>query len=157
MTKLQAKGIVLGRNSLKRIQELFPNVRRVRDAKRGVTIRVLPEDSTKGRRKDPQSCALARACVREHIADAAIIGVGSSWLVKGRVATRYKTSTGVGREIVSFDRHQDFAAGADYRLSRIPPSCRMNAHRKAKRGPGLTTRREAFATHKTAGIRVIKK
>jgi hypothetical protein len=146
-------------SALNIIRKKFPEVERVRDSRRTIVIRVKPIDTTSGRKKDPASCALARACVREQIADAAIIGIGYSWLIKGKVATRYKTSTGVGREITSFDRHQDFAAGSDYKLSRVAPSARMNKY-KGNGGPHKTKRDDSKTVvhhHHTANIRVIRK
>lgn len=119
-------------------------------------VRVKEVDTKEGKKKDPAGCALARACVREHIADGAIIGIGYSWLVKGKVATRYKTSTSVGREIVSFDRHQDFATGVDYKLSRVAPSARLDRKVSPSRGPHLTHKPDTDKIHKTANIRVLK-
>lgn len=146
-------------SSLNTIRKQFPEVERVRDSRRTIVIRVKPIDTTSGRKKDPESCALVRACVRERIADAAIIGIGHAWLIKGKVATRYKTSVGVGREITSFDRHQDFAPGTDYKLSKIPPSARMGKY-KGERGPHKAVRdvsKTVVHKHHTADIRVIKR
>ncbi len=145
------------KNALSRVRKFFPGVERVRDSRRTIMVRVKDIDTKQGRKKAPESCALARACVREHIADGAIIGIGNSWLVKGKVATRYKTSDGVAREIVSFDRHQDFAAGVDYKLSRISPSMRLSTKGGFKGGPKLTTKRDTDKVHRTANIRVLKK
>src|SRR6267378_8137210 len=100
---------------LMRLQRLWPDVYTVEDAQENVIISVLDEDQ-KATRADPGDCALARACVREGIADAALIGKGISYLIKGNLATRYNTPESVAREIVSFDRHGDFAAGKDYHL-----------------------------------------
>src|SRR6266536_185942 len=141
----------------KRIREALPQVTKVRDADSTINITVLPKDSAAGRRRDPNNCALARACVREKIADAAVIGIGSSWLIKGNVATRYLTSEAVSREITSFDRHHDFAAGQDYKLSRIPPAKRLGKKEWPKTGPHIRTKIDASAYHHTANIRVIRK
>ncbi len=146
-------------SALNNIRKKFPQVERVRDSRRTIVIRVKPIDSTSGHKKDPESCALVRACIRENIADAAIIGIGNSWLIKGKVATRYKTSTGVGREITSFDRHQDFAVGNDYKLSKIAPASRMGKY-KGEKGPKLTKRDDSKTVvhqHHTANIRVIRR
>ena len=145
--------------ALNKIRKQFPQVERVRDSRRTIEVSVKPNDTTSGRKKDPASCALARACVRTHIADAAIIGIGFSWLIKGKAATRYKTSVAISREITSFDRHQDFAEGGHYKLSKVPPSNRLNRpepwrsghHSKVKKGPAKQK------VHHTANIRAIKK
>lgn len=109
---------------LRRLQRLWPEVDTVEDAQENVIISVLAEDQ-KATRSDPGDCALARACVREGIADVALIGKGISYLIKGNLATRYMTPETVAREIVSFDRHGDFAAGRDYHLGKVSPSARF--------------------------------
>lgn len=142
-------------NALTRVRRFFPGVQRVRDSNRTIQVRVKDIDTKGGRKKDPAGCALARACVREQIADAAIIGLGFSYLIKGKVATRYKTSDAVQREIVSFDRHQDFAAGADYKLSKVGPSARLGRD-KGPGGPHTSTRIDNPRVHHTANVRLLK-
>lgn len=144
-------------NALSRIRKYFPLVKSVDDANESINITVTPEDSQKGRRKHPESCALARACVREKIADHAIIGIGFSYLIKGDHATRYKTSVGVGREITSFDRHQEFAAGKDYRLSKVGGTSRLGQRAQTdKTGPKTgPPKPKPLAVHRTANIRVL--
>lgn len=148
-----------GNNILTRLRKMFPLLETVVDAKEGVTVAVTKADSRAGRKKDPQSCALAKACVRTKICDAAVIGIGNSYLIKGSVATRYKTSIAVAREVTSFDRHQDFAAGKDYLLSKISPGQRIGERRKNRpRGPHKTTKYETATVHhnhRTTRIRVM--
>jgi hypothetical protein len=143
----------------KRIREQFPHVTKARDATETIMINVTKRDTTTGRKKDPGACALAHACVREKIADAAVIGLGYSWLINGNVATRYKTSAAVGREITSFDRHQDFAEGQDYKLCRVSPGNRMGRDRSRPRnsGPRLTTKQDTSHVHHTSNVRVIRR
>lgn len=132
---------------------MFPLLEEVVDATEGVTVSVNRADSSGGRKKDPKSCALARACVRSKICDAAVIGIGNSYLIKDNIATRYKTSIGVGREITSFDRHQDFATGKDYLLSKIAPAMRIGVRKifsKAS-GPRLTKKVENAIVHEQGG------
>lgn len=107
--------------ALRRLRKFWPNVNKIVEARQPLLISVTEEDSKQGRKKDPAGCALVRACQRLKIAEHALIGIGNSYLIKGNVATRYKTSNTVSREITSFDRHQDFATGRDYRLSAISP------------------------------------
>lgn len=135
-------------------------IEKVVDAKEGVIVSVTEDDSKGGRKKDPKSCALAKACVRNKICDAAVIGIGKSYLIKGNVATRYKTSVGVSREITSFDRHQDFAVGKDYLLSKISPKDRIGSQKYYSKpsGPKLTTKVETAIVHRkhrTTRIRVM--
>ncbi len=144
--------------ALHQIRKQFPSVTKVRDSKRTIEVSVIPEDSVKGRKKDPQTCALARACVRANVADAAIIGLAFSWLIKGNTATRYKTSVGVGREITSFDRHHDFAVGRDYKLSKVSKSNRLGkVYKPAPRSPHATSRPATQKYHHTANVRIIKR
>ncbi len=139
------------------IKRDFPLVTRIIDAKETIDITVELQDAVKGRRKDPEQCALAKACVRQKIADAAIIGIGYSYLIKGNTATRYKTSAAVAREITSFDRHQDFAAGRNYKLSRVSPKARLGVKPPPKSGPHTGTREPIpMVYHKTANVRVMK-
>ncbi len=144
--------------ALYQIRKQFPSVTKVRDSKRTIEVSVIPEDSVKGRKKDPQTCALARACVRTNVADAAVIGLSFSWLIKGNTATRYKTSVGVGREITSFDRHQDFASGRDYKLSKVSKSNRLGkTHHQSPRSPHYGSRKQTQKYHHTANVRIIRR
>ena len=147
-------------NALNRVRKYFPNVASVSDATDRIKIKVIKEDSLMGRKKQPTDCALARACVREGKADGAIIGIGYSYLIKGDHATRYQTSVSVGREITSFDRHQDFAPGKDYILSKVCPTAMLGRKRSRKRKHWVHKGSKApvpeVHTHHTARIRVAK-
>ncbi len=140
------------------IKRDFPRVRKIVDATETLNITVIPQDAVTGRRKDPEGCALVKACVRQKIADAAIIGIGYSYLIKGDTATRYKTSEAVAREITSFDRHQDFAAGRNYKLSKVSKGSRLGCKPHPEQsGPHTTTREPIpMAVHHTANVRVMK-
>lgn len=116
--------------SLTRIRKLFPQVKHIKDAKSGILVSVDDSDNKKGRKKIASQCALAQACVRQKIADGAIINIGTSYLIRGNTAIRYKTSTGISREITSFDRHQHFEPGKDYLLSPISPSNTLERQRE---------------------------
>src|SRR6267154_6370563 len=118
-------------SALSVLKKQFPQIEQVKDSNKTIEIEVTSKDSSGGRKKDPQSCALAKDCIRNKIADAAIIGLSYSYLIKGNKATRYKTSVGVGREITSFDRHQDFAEGSYYKLSKISKSSRLDRRIKS--------------------------
>lgn len=146
-----------GQNVLTRIRKLFPKVKSVHDSNKSINIEVTAADSHDGKKKNPESCALARACIREKIADHAIIGIGMSYLIKNNVATRYKTSVAVGREITSFDRHHDFQAGRNYRLSKISRAQRLGEKVQGDKphGPRLTKKPGALAVHRTENIRVV--
>lgn len=145
-----------GKQVLTRLRKHFPGVKKVVDATESITVSVTKADSDTGRKKDPNNCALAKACVRQG-ADGAVINIGYSYIIHGDTATRYKTSTTVGREITSFDRHQDFAEGKDHLLSKVSPAERLDKKRAS--GPRTNPERWHKARihhHKTARIRVAK-
>lgn len=139
----------------------FPHVTKVKDADEPIWVKVTKWDTTMGRKKDASNCALAKACVREKEADGAIINIGTSYIIKGNVATRYKTSAGVGREITSFDRGSGFEPGEDYLLSAMSPAMRLDAKMRPARpsGPHENNQPAPRATvhrHHTENIRVNK-
>lgn len=154
MRKNKAAGNIIGK--LHRLG--FTNVSKVKDANEPIWVEVTKADSNAGRKKDASECALARACVREKHADGAVINIGTSYIIKGDTATRFKTSAGVGREITSFDRGAGFEQGNDYLLSAIPPACRLDAPARPSNGtagPKLAqAKRPNVHRHHTENIRV---
>jgi len=100
------------------LRQHFPKVKEVVDAVKGVQVAVLPRDNIEGRKNQPSECAMAKAMRRDFKADGVIIGLSTSYIIKGERAIRYETPESVSREITSFDRHHDFAqASTRYRLS----------------------------------------
>lgn len=152
------------------IKEHFPRVTKIVDSTKTIEVQVLPQDAVSGRRGDPEQCALVKACIRQKIAEGAIIGLAYSYLIKGTVATRFKTSAVVAREITSFDRHQEFATGQHYKLSRVSPGARLGGpHYEigGPTGPHITTKPVTHVVHKapvhavvpkarTANVRVLR-
>jgi len=119
-------------NSIPRsIKRMFPNVTNIIDAKHAVEITVNTKDCKSGEALNPSECALAKAVKRQFHADAAIIGLGASYIIKGSKATRFHTPERIRREIVSFDRHNDFAEGT-YTLVQKCPSLRLGARLSGK-------------------------
>ncbi len=110
--------------NLNRIRKHFPQVRTIIEAKEGICVTVEASDNARGRRKNQGECALAKACIRQKVADGCLIGISTAWLIKGDTATKYLLPSTVSREITSFDRHHDFAAGINYRLMAVCPSAR---------------------------------
>lgn len=145
---------------LKRIRKLFPLVNRVVDSNVDLYVSVTEDDSSTSKKKDPANCAFANACARCCNADGAIINIGTAYVIKGNVATRFRTTEGVAREIVSFDRHQDFAPGHNYRLGKITKARAMGARRGGyeRTGNRPNTRKPGIlhrpSPHRTSGIRV---
>lgn len=137
----------------------FMKVKHVKDANGPIWVNVTKKDSNEGRKKDASDCALARACVREFSADGAVINIGTSYIIKGNTAVRFKTSPGVGREITSFDRNAGFEPGNDYLLSAIAPASRLDAPRNKGVGSGPhvgKASRPNVHRHHTENIRVNK-
>lgn len=136
----------------------FPQVEEVVDSKKSVEVVVEQADCTQGVKGEPTECALARAAKREFAADGMVIGMSYSYIIKGTVAYRFVTSNAVGREITSFDRHQDFAPGT-YILGKVSPSNRlgMGAERDRERrlaGGGHSQRR--IVHKRTARVRSLR-
>jgi hypothetical protein len=141
--------------ALARIQRQFPQVKEVTDATKAVILEVTQADVDGATKNDPKNCAMAKALERTHLADGAIIGIGVSYLIKGTEAVRYTTVPTVAREMVSFDRHKDFAPGKNYRLGPVPPGHRFG-ERMRVRPSGSSKGSGAHTTvHRTVRVRVV--
>lgn len=143
--------------SLTRIQKLFPQVKHVKDATCGIIVSVDEADNKKGKKKIASQCALAQACVRQKIADGAIINIGNSYLIRGNTAIRYKTSIGVSREITSFDRHHHFESGKDYLLSPISPANTLESQREYYNNKHRRYNKSKKIRHYTSNVRKFSK
>lgn len=154
MTKRVAKKVRL--ITLPRsVQRLFPQVEAAFDADKPVEISVEAKDCKDGKKLNPSECALARAAKRELHADAVIIGITSSYVIKGTTAIRFATPETVAREIVSFDRNQDFAPG-NYHLAVKSPSMRFGntgGYKKPTTGSKVVKRK----MHHSARVRILPK
>jgi hypothetical protein len=134
------------------VKRLFPNVTAAFDADHAVEISVQRKDCKEGKKLNPSECALARAARRELKADGVIIGMSSSYIIKEDIAIRFATPESVARELVSFDRHQDFAPG-DYYLTPKAPANRFGqytsgSHKTARKN----TKRKL---HSSARVRIL--
>lgn len=136
------------------VKRLFPEVTKAVDSVENITVVVSRRDCKEGTKKDPNQCAMARAMKREYKADGAIIGLSYSYLIKGNTATRFKTPDSVQREIISFDRHQDFYPGT-YELNKVPPQNRLGVKHEQKRGNGNPIKDVKKIVHRTGGVRVL--
>jgi len=139
----------------KRIQAMLPVGAKVRDATAPLVVKLTRADNRVATKKNAQSCAMAQACARQENADLAIVQIRHAYIVNGRRIVRYGVPESVRHEIVSFDRHHDFAPGT-YRLSIPIPSARLGAPRAThpKTGPRRTKRDNAHVLrHHTKGIR----
>lgn len=155
MTSKNAKRIKLPRS----VKKLFPKALYAVDSSEAVEITVSQKDCKDAAKLNPTECALARAAKRELHADGVIIGMSSSYIIKGDKAIRFQTPESVRREIVSFDRHQDFAPG-DYYLTPKAPASRLGTYQTTrnnegrKGGKNKTARRKI---HQSVRVRILER
>lgn len=82
------------------------------DAKRPLTLEVLPADIAKADTKHPESCAAARACVRGLKVLEARVHLGRVYLRQNKNNwVRYSTPKHLRDEIIAFDRGGTFEPG----------------------------------------------
>src|SRR5215471_19548425 len=135
------------------LKRMFPNVDTVHDATQSIEVIVNAKDCKDATKMNPAECALARATKRELNADGAIVGLSTSYIIKGNEAIRFQTPDSVQREIVSFDRHHDFAPGIYY-LTPKSPTGSIGYIRGSRKGGGKnkTAKREI---HHSARVRLL--
>lgn len=144
-------------SSLQIVQQFYPKVKRVVDAKRDLSVSLTKRDVTTAKRKDHNGCAMVEACRRMPEVEGVIVSTRTAYLVKGEVATRFLVPERVTREITSFDRGADFAVG-DYRLKKPyrryeqPPRKRTKGERP-KSGPSLADMSHRDIKHAIEGVR----
>lgn len=102
----------------KAIRDAFPMVETVSDATTSIVVEVGHADRNRAVPHDPTCCAMAIATKRQYEADGVWIGLTRSYVRFGTHLFRFATPQSLAREIVAFDRHEDFASGT-YRLSCI--------------------------------------
>lgn len=125
------------------------------DAKRALKLTVTKLDINKADVKEPDSCAVARACRRElhakkvrvHLSRVYIRTNDTNW-------TRYMTPLSMRDEIIAFDRGGRFVA-QEFTLSPIAPSKAMGkrAGGKDKPRPRATTGRKRIKPHVITDVR----
>lgn len=104
--------------TLARLKKFFPNVTKIKDATKSISVEVLPKDIDYKAKKKHGECAIAQACKRSMSLDGAVIAPSRAFLVKGDTVTRYELSAQAIRELVSFDRGGSFEPG-NYRMHKI--------------------------------------
>ncbi len=131
----------------------FPQVKHVVLADKAVTVTVTRPDCKVGKRHKTAECAMAIAAKRQFKADGVAIRLSDSFVIKGDTAIRFKTPETVKRELVSFDRHQDFDPG-EYGLQAAPPNWAKPKKRHSEgRGGEVDTRPKHRAIHQTVRVR----
>lgn len=143
----------MAKSALGIVQRYYPLVTKVVDAKTNEAIKVTAADCAYSRKKDPASCAMAKACKRDF--DGAIISTAVAYLIQGTVAKRYKVPESVSREIVSFDRSHAFAPG-DYELRAPNKHERLGPRQGAQPAKKRKYARVKSRNHQTVGIRSLR-
>jgi hypothetical protein len=136
------------------VRKLFPKVTAAYDAKAAIDVSVEDKDCKSGKKLDPSECALARAAKREFSADGVIIGMSTSYIIKGKEAIRFQTPESVSREIVSFDRSGDFAIG-NYHLPPKSPTARFGGEKNKRANHGTNKGAKRRVHHTSARVRVL--
>lgn len=119
-----------GRSRMNIVNKYYPSVTRIVDARKNATFQVTERDSRRSNPLAPDACALAEVCKKTY--DGAIISMSTAYLIKGNTATRYEVPVRIARELVSFDRHHDFAPG-EYTLKAPAPSFRIGSDKRKRR------------------------
>jgi len=140
--------------ALHTVQQLFPNVTKVVDAKKDSKIEVTKRDTSSATVRNHKACAMAVACKRKMDLDGVIMSVSTAYLIKDNVATRYLVPPSVAREIIAFDRNAVFEPG-EYKLNAPTESAKLNrTHGSIKASGGKDNEKISKRfRHKTEGIR----
>lgn len=140
---------------LNMLRKQFPKVERVVDARTPIRVTIKAADCKAAVGGSFNECALARATKREFKADGCMIGLTISYVVRGKLATRYSTPVSVAREMVSFDRHHDFDQGT-YHLAPVAPTNRLGVYKRKKGGTGKPRNLRPHKMHHSARVRRMK-
>jgi hypothetical protein len=141
------------KRSLAIVRKYFPKVQEVEDGDGPLTVEVTNADSNSAAVRNHEGCAMAVACKRKTKADGVIISIGSAYVIKGKIATRYRVPGAVQREIVSFDRDAGFAPGS-YELAPLTPSQRIGESHRTNHTHKVTGTPQV-RKHRTSGIRTV--
>jgi len=100
------------------------------DAKKAILLSVTDNDCSRADRKEPDSCAVARACRRELHALDVRVHLGRVYVKTNKGSwTRYITPPALRSEIIAFDRGGTFAAGV-FTLSAPQPTKQASGKRQ---------------------------
>lgn len=96
---------------------------KIKDAKRGLPVRIEARDIKGSKRREPDACAAARAIMRQcEVDDARVYRNVVYARHKGQKHyTRYRTPTRVREELIAFDRGGSFEPVS---VTLLPPSIR---------------------------------
>lgn len=143
----------IGRTALGIVKKYYPQVKSIRDAKNDLVVQVVAADCKKSRSKSPDSCAMAMSLKR--IYDGAVISLSTAYIIDGTKAVRFTVPAAVARELISFDRHHDFAIGT-YKLNKVPKGRVLGVDgrsRMQKNDLRKDHTSKGVVNHHTAGVR----
>lgn len=124
------------------------------NAKKGVVLHILPQDVKAGRKKRPDCCAAAQACMRQMGAKQAKVHLTRVYVEKPNEWIRFKTPRSLRVEIISFDRGHRFESG-DYNLAPLQPSIQgRTSTKQTRRKTGTHPQRgKRIKPHAVQGVR----
>jgi hypothetical protein len=139
-------------HSLGVVQKRFPKVTKVIDSRKPLKVTVGRQDTSLGKKKKHEDCAMAVACKRKFKLDGVIISVSRAYLIKGNTAVRFEVPESVSREITSFDRGSDFVPG-EYGLDPVAKRDRLGSVKGTRHSPRTSKGRPIRRYHRTENIR----
>lgn len=116
------------------------NGKKVVDPKRPILLQINDADVAGGRKKKPDACAAAKACVRQLGALSAKVHASRVYVEFPDKWIRLRTPIALRTEIVSFDRGHKFEAG-EYNLIPLQPTIRLG---KGNAGSGTGKPRRLY-------------
>lgn len=116
------------------VKTYFPEVEKVLDGTKKITVTVTKEDNRKATKKNHSSCVLANCVKAQEEANGVIVGISTVYVIKGNRAYRYHNQQTTTREIVSFDREAGFEPG-EYTLVPVSKSSRFGERLERKSYP----------------------
>lgn len=138
--------------ALSMIRNYFPKVNKVVDAKKALALEITDADSVHSDVRTHRTCALAVCAKRVTKADGVIVGLATTYIIHGPIATRYKNGPALSREITAFDRRAGFATGR-YQLTPFPPSKELGTEKPT--GPKDSSGKPKRFRHITKGVRTV--
>lgn len=113
------------------------------DAKRPIMLNITTLDIRKADPKQPDSCAIARACMRELHVKEARIHLGRIYLrTNDSNWTRYQTPSALRDEIIAFDRGGTFQPCGARLLPVAPSQLTKNKRQGGKDAPDRQAKRK---------------
>lgn len=102
--------------------------KKVKDGKRGVDLVITAADVREGRKRKPDCCAAALACMRQLKAPRALVHLSRVYIERPKFWERLMTPSNLRTEIVSFDRGHKFSEGT-YTLAPVYESVKLGKKR----------------------------